>query len=128
MLESKFCTDDPSDASAKYYPLRFSLRNESIFLDTGLVSDEFFDDTYVNSAGRNRIFFSDLPKHASPSSDEIFDDAYVNSTRRNRVFFSDLPKYASPPGDELFDKTHVNYTGRNRVFFFGIAKMRRSRE
>ena len=57
VLESIFCTDDPSDAFAKYYSFCLSLRNESVFLDTGPVSDEVFDDTSVNSARRNRIFF-----------------------------------------------------------------------
>ena len=55
-LRYRLCTNDQSDASAKYYPPRSSLRNKSIFLDTGLVSDEYFDDAYVNPGRRNRDF------------------------------------------------------------------------
>ena len=84
------------------------------------MSDEFFDEKHVNSASRDRIFSSDLPKCAGPMSAEFLDETYVNSTRRNRFFFSDLPKYASPPGDNFFDEKSSR---ANSIFFFRICTL-----
>ena len=70
------------------------------------MSDECFDDTYVNSGRRNRVFFSGWPKCAGPVRGDFFTDTYVNSGRRNRFFCSGLPKYAGPVRDD-FSTTHT---------------------
>ena len=66
--------------------LHFAMRVPGILLGTGLVSDEIFDDTYVNSGCRNRDFFSGLPKCTGLVRDNFFNETYVNSTRRSRLF------------------------------------------
>ena len=57
---------------------------------------EVFDDTYVNSTRRNRIFLSDLTKGAGPLSDEFLDETYVNSARL--IFFFRFAKTRKSPG------------------------------
>ena len=123
VLEDRFCADDPSDVSAESYTPRSSLRNESIFLDTGLLRDEFFDDTYTREfrSSQSRFCFSGLTKMRRCRERCIFVyETYVNPSRRNRIFSRDLLKHARNSGDNFFDKIYFNSSGALH-FFFGSA-------